>query len=176
MNRSRTTHPTEEEPEAATGRGELRRHKWLRLAIVPFCVALALQPEVPGAMSKSGSAGTEKALGALRRAFEDRNQPDLLFEPAFRDAQRSVYAISPDRGEWWQKIEADWRAKQKARACITYLESYREDLRSAEVAMGAESEREADSGGEFEETLVDAEQKAQDTVRCLSDVADYLHY
>ena len=175
MIRRRTTDPREDQTEAEPGGLELRRLKWLRLAMIPLCLTLVLGPRIPGPMSKSSSAGTKKALCALRRAFDDRNQPDLLFEPAFRDAQRSVYAISPDRNGWWRSIETDWRVKQKAGACITHLQSYREDLRFAEVAIGAAKPGENDAGGEFDQTLVDAEQQAQDTVRCLSDIAEILH-
>jgi hypothetical protein len=117
----------------------------------------------------------------LRRAFDCRDQPDTLFEPAFLHAQRSVHEILPGGVSWWRRIDPDWLAEEKATTCIVslrsyredlaFLRSYREDLRFAEFSLDATRGRETDDG-EFDSTLADAERQTQAITRCISDLED----
>jgi hypothetical protein len=143
------------------------------VAWTPLCLVLVLWPQGP-AVSRSGYGQTEKALGALRRAFDYRDQAEVLFQPAFLDAQRSVSDIAPIAPKRWWRIDPDRLAQKKATACIAFLRSYREDLRSAELSLDATRGREIDVNGEFADALADAERQTQAATRCMSDVERYL--
>jgi hypothetical protein len=142
-------------------------------AAIPICLVLAFWPHNTRVFGESRHLRAEKALGDLRRAFDSRDQADAIFQPAFLKAQRSILAISPAAARWWS-MDPDLLVKQEATPCIAYLQSYREDLRAAELSLDAAQGTETDNT-KFDSALVDADQQTQGIIRCMAAAERHLH-
>jgi hypothetical protein len=143
---------------------------------IPVWLALTLWLHGPRVVSRSGYRQTEKALGALKCAFDSRDQADVVFEPAFLEARRSIGSIFPAGSRWWPPIDPDRLVQNKATTCLALLRSYRDDLRSAELSLDLTGGRRIERNGEFASALVDAERQVPAAKQCMSDVEGYLHW
>jgi hypothetical protein len=82
-------------------------------------------------MSDAGYLAAQKAIDAITRAYEYRDNGPLYYEPRLLDAQKAVSGIPVLKDEG-----PEFQFKMEAETCVTLLHTYRLAVETDEWALG----------------------------------------
>jgi hypothetical protein len=129
----------------------------------------------PKGLSSTAYIATERAVDALQRVYDYRDERRELFEPRLLDAQKAVAEIP--RAEptgWTGKLNPDWQVRLRAETCLNILERHRINLDLIYLAYAKVERKGQSASNDLQYARAERDKSASNLGKCIEDVRAYV--